>query len=43
MVDQERVERLLARMADDLRELAGYRRRGVELLDDHTELAAAKY
>jgi len=43
MVDQERVDRLLARVADDLRELAGYRRRGAELLNDRTELAAAKY
>ena len=43
MVDQERVDRLLARVAEDLRELAGYRRRGAELLDDRTELAAAKY
>ncbi len=43
MVDQERVDRLLARVAEDLRELAGYRRRGVELLHDRTELAAAKY
>ena len=43
MVDQERVDRLLARVAADLRELAGYRRRGTELLDDRTELAAAKY
>ena len=43
MVDQERVDRLLARVAEDLRELAGYRKRGAELLDDRTELAAAKY
>ena len=43
MVDQERVDRLLARVAADLRELAGYRSRGAELLDDRTELAAAKY
>ena len=43
MVDQERVDRLLARVAADLRELAGYRSRGAELLDDRTELAATKY
>lgn len=43
MVDQERVERLLARIADDVRELARHRDRGAELLDDRTELAAVKY
>lgn len=43
MVDQERVDRLLARIASDLRQLSGYRERGAELLGDRTELAAAKY
>lgn len=43
MVDRERVERLLARVADDVRELTRFRARGRELLGDRTALAAAKY
>jgi uncharacterized protein YutE (UPF0331/DUF86 family) len=43
MVDSERVDRLLARIADDLRRLAMYGERGDALLDDDTALAAAKY
>ena len=43
MVDTERVDRLLSRISDDLRELTGYRRRGEKLLTDRTALAATKY
>lgn len=43
MVDPERVERLLVRVADDVSELARSRDRGRELLGDRTALAAAKY
>ena len=43
VVDHERVERLLARIADDLRELDRSRDRGRDLLNDHITLAAAKY
>jgi uncharacterized protein YutE (UPF0331/DUF86 family) len=40
VVDQERVDRLLALVSDDVRQLAEYHPRGV---GDRTELAAAKY
>lgn len=43
MVDAERVERLLTRVADDLREVARFRTHGPALLDDPTALAAIKY
>lgn len=43
MVDTERVDRLLSRISDDLRELTGYRSRGEDLLTDRTALAATKY
>lgn len=43
MVDPERVDRLLDRIAQDLRALTGYRSRGAELLTDETALAAVKY
>ncbi|MGB6226391.1 MAG: HepT-like ribonuclease domain-containing protein [Pseudonocardiaceae bacterium] len=42
MVDQERLDQLLDRVASDLKVLAGYRAAG-DLLDDPTRLAAAKY
>jgi uncharacterized protein YutE (UPF0331/DUF86 family) len=43
MVDVERVDRLLSRISDDLRELTGYQSQGEELLTDRTALAATKY
>ena len=43
MVDQERLDRLLDRVASDLKVLDGYRTAEGDLLDDPTRLAAAKY
>lgn len=43
MVDQERLDRLLDRVAADLKVLAGYRTDAGDLLDDPTRLAAVKY
>jgi uncharacterized protein YutE (UPF0331/DUF86 family) len=43
MVDTERVDRLLSRISDDLRELTAYRAQGHALLNDRTALAATKY
>ena len=43
MVDQERVDRLLSLVSDDLRQLAEYREHGVGVDGDRTELAATKY
>ncbi len=43
MVDQERLDRLLDRVATDLKTLHGYRVAEGELLDDPTRLAAVKY
>ena len=43
MVDQERLDRLLDRVASDLKILNGYRAAGGDLLDDPIRLAAVKY
>jgi uncharacterized protein YutE (UPF0331/DUF86 family) len=43
MVDQERVDRLLDRIASDVRELAELRKLGTDLICDRRALAAAKY
>lgn len=43
MVDQERLDRLLDRVASDLKVLDGYRAAEGDLLDDPTRLAAVKY
>ncbi|MGH3766852.1 MAG: type VII toxin-antitoxin system HepT family RNase toxin [Pseudonocardiaceae bacterium] len=43
MVDQERLDRLLDRVASDLKALHGYRVAEENLLDDPTRLAAVKY
>lgn len=43
MVDQERLDRLLDRVASDLKVLAGYRATAEGLLNDPTRLAAVKY
>jgi uncharacterized protein YutE (UPF0331/DUF86 family) len=43
MVDQERVDRLLDRIASDLRELENLARLGPELIEDRVALAATKY
>ncbi len=43
MVDQERLDRLLDRVASDLKVLHGYHAAESELLDDPTRLAAVKY
>lgn len=43
MVDQERLDRLLDRVASDLKTLHGYRVANGNLLDDPTRLAAVKY
>lgn len=43
MVDQERLDRLLDRVASDLTVLHGHRVAGEDLLDDPTRLAAVKY
>ena len=43
MVDQERLDRLLDRVASDLKVLDGYRTAEGDLLDDPTRLAAVKY
>lgn len=42
-VDQERLDRLLDRVASDLKALHGYRIAETELLDNPTRLAAVKY
>ncbi|MGH3772726.1 MAG: type VII toxin-antitoxin system HepT family RNase toxin [Pseudonocardiaceae bacterium] len=43
MVDQERLDRLLDRVASDLKVLVGYSAAAGDLLDDPTQLAAVKY
>jgi uncharacterized protein YutE (UPF0331/DUF86 family) len=43
MVDQERLDRLLDRVASDLKVLDGYRAADGDLLQDPTRLAAVKY
>ena len=43
MVDQERVDRLLDRIASDLRELESLAKLGTDLVGDRTALAATKY
>jgi uncharacterized protein YutE (UPF0331/DUF86 family) len=43
MVDQERVDRMLDRIASDVRRLAELRELGTGLIADHRALAAAKY
>jgi uncharacterized protein YutE (UPF0331/DUF86 family) len=43
MVDQERVDRLLDRIASDVRELRRLRELRADLIADRTALAAAKY
>ncbi len=43
MVDQERLDRLLDRVASDLKALNGYRAAERDLLDDPIRLAAVKY
>jgi uncharacterized protein YutE (UPF0331/DUF86 family) len=43
VVDRERVDRLLARLAEDVRTLSRHRAQRAELLGRATELAAVKY
>lgn len=43
VVDQERLDRLLDRVASDLKTLDNYRAAAGDLLDDPTRLAAVKY
>ncbi|MGH8574207.1 MAG: hypothetical protein ACREX8_16770 [Gammaproteobacteria bacterium] len=43
VVDQERLDRLLDRVASDMKILDGYRAAAGDLLDDPTRLAAVKY
>lgn len=43
MIDQERLDRLLDRVASDLKSLHGYRVADGNLLDDPIRLAAVKY
>ena len=43
MVDQERIDRLLDRIASDLRELERLAKLGRDLIADRTALAATKY